>query len=443
MSEILLCACRESLSNPGELGLSGEELLCVPWLSSAESGEEARSLMRGPGIREAWVVDPSDIEPINLAASLKVDRPDARICLVSFSDSGSLRSRARAANIDALYNRALFVKRYMQAKCAAADANRSLHQPEPTKAQLAPASLPVPEKAAGSGASLSVETGSDGVGPATDRRRERGVSTRLPQSSAGRGFVMSVVSGSGGAGKSTVAALSALQLNARGLSVALLDADLQFGDASGLLGSCDPLSVEEVARHPEVLGKNADGKAVTLVSAGDRPECAEEIAGLLPAAIDALAGCFDVVVVNTGSFWDESHAVVLERSEKVLLLIDQRFSSLKAARRCLDLCARCGIATVPFVLVVNKVSRNCRISLEDASGFFDDAPTAFLRDGGSDVEEMLSAGMSDELLSSRNELCSSLAHLLDGVLPFASIADGGADRERRPALFCWGSRRRA
>lgn len=441
MSEILLCACRESLSNPADLGLPEEELLCVPWLSSAESGEEARSLMKRPGMHEAWVIDPSDIEPINLAASLKADRPDARICLISFSESGSLRSRAHAANIDALYNRALFVKRYMQAKCAAASLGRSL-LPARVGGDVV-VSDPSSDGTDASVSSPTIDPRPHPVDPGVACRNEREVEGTPTRVSSGRGFVLSVASGSGGAGKSTIAVLSALQLRSQGLSVALLDADLQFGDASGLMGAIEALSIEEVAEHPEVLGGGCESKSVTLVSAGNRPERAEEIVGLLPAVIEALADCFDVVVVNTGSFWDESHAVVLERSEKALLLIDQRFSSLRAAQRCLDLCARCGIATVPFVLVVNRVSRNSRISAEDASGFFDDAPVSSLRDGGWDVEEMLAAGLSDELLSSRNELCSSLANLLDGVVPFAGKAADGSDKGRRSSLFCWGSRRKA
>ena len=113
MPLVALCADEASMAHPELIGLADEQLFAQPWLRLFTSGFEIRTFLRHDrAVDEVWVVSCDDVEPINLAATIKGDRGDVRVCLVSFQGTGSLRSRASAANIDATLTRQAFVTRY-------------------------------------------------------------------------------------------------------------------------------------------------------------------------------------------------------------------------------------------------------------------------------------------------------------------------------------------
>lgn len=113
MPLVALCADEASMAHPELIGLADEQLFAQPWLRLFTSGSEIRTFLRHDrAVDEVWVVSCDDVEPINLAATIKGDRGDVRVCLVSFQGTGSLRSRASAANIDATLTRQAFATRY-------------------------------------------------------------------------------------------------------------------------------------------------------------------------------------------------------------------------------------------------------------------------------------------------------------------------------------------
>ena len=73
---VALCIDDASRIDPSCIGLSGENLESQSWLEVFPDGEEARSsIAQDEGIERVWVVSCDDVEPINLAATLKEDRP--------------------------------------------------------------------------------------------------------------------------------------------------------------------------------------------------------------------------------------------------------------------------------------------------------------------------------------------------------------------------------
>ncbi len=244
-------------------------------------------------------------------------------------------------------------------------------------------------------------------------------------------YVVSVVSGSGGAGKSTVAVLSACLAAARGLRVLLVDGDLQFGDAADLLGAPDALTVDEALADLRRLDELAADGTPALVAAPHRPEQAEELAGQLPRLMEAALTRFDVVFVNTGANWSEAQAVIIERSARTLFLVDQRASSVRACRHALDLCGRCGIATGSFFFLLNRCAKGAPLTALDVSCALQGAPVSELRDGGTAVEELLGSGMAAALAAERNDLCASLASVLEGLLPDGEASGGLRGRKGR------------
>ncbi|OUO92133.1 chromosome partitioning protein ParA [Gordonibacter sp. An230] len=456
---IALCADATSLRHPEAIGLGGENLAAQGWLRLFSSGEAARRFLRGDRtVDEVWVASCDDVEPINLAATLKRDRADRRVCLVSFEGTGSLMSRASAAGIDASLTRQAFLERYAACKrrfaAVAVDARKgagcmeaaaSLGNPAHPHAEgpqrVTQASRSGLSGQMASDAARTAHTGAacaPGVrGAASASAPSRAAAPSVSMASAprreGSAFLLPVVSGSGGAGKSSVSVLLGLAAHAMGLSTLLLDFDLQFGDVAEMLGAADPMTIDDAVSVPaRIAALRSDGRTPALLAAPRRLEDAESIALQAPELLGRLSERFDVIVANTGAAWAEQHAVLLERSSKALFLVDQRGSSLRACRHALDLCARCGIATGPFSYAVNRCAKGAAFSSIDVSCALGGAHVFELADGGRDVEELLGTGAPFELMDSRNPLCASVERLLREMLPnVAGLAMQDVSEPRR------------
>lgn len=396
-SLVALCADTMSLQHPEALGLAGENLATQGWLRLFSSAEEARRFLRADRlVDEVWVASSDDVAPINLAATLKRDRSDRRVCMLAFEDTGSLKSRVSATGIDESLTRQALAERYAQRKQANACA---------WAASPMPCAMPTSHPASRPSAMPQARAQTT-VAPSSVRSRPRA------------GFLLPVVSGSGGAGKSTVAVVAALLAQRMGNNTLLLDFDLQFGDAPALMGARQPLAIDELLAAPARIEQlRSEGVSPALLAAPCHLEDSEAVVERAPALLDQLLARFDVVVANTGAAWAEQHALLLERSSKALFLVDQRPSSLRACQHALDLCGRCGIATGPFLYAVNRCSKNALFTSIDVSCALRGAHVFELKDGGSEVEELLGAGLPFDLIEARNDLCASLERLLQGVLP--------------------------
>lgn len=474
MPVVALVADEESVRNPELLGLAGENLAAQRWLALLTKAEDARAyLVRDSSIQEIWVAACGSIAPINLAATLKKDRSGRRVCMLSAQDTGSLRSRSSAAGIDASLSPQAFVERYARCKQMAAsgafgvDAVPVAHFAQGRNEVGVATAAPFPgqgsyavsgqvnasSQAMGlSGFDTTPATGCSGVMGAVENpvagiasamdsspsmraqaapveRSQVAMASNPPASSSSlaiskpsqrrkSGFLLPVVSASGGCGKSAISLLSAYLLQAAGFNTLLLDFDLQFGDMAELAGIERPLRVDELLVKPSRLDAlKSEGSVPALLAAPTHVDSAEAVAEQAADLIASVRERFDIVVANTGAAWAEQHAVLLECSSKVLFLIDQRQTSIRATRRALDLCTRCGIAVNPFVFALNGCGKGAPLSSIDVTCALKGAEVRELRDGGPDIEDLLAAAAPLELVDSRNELCSSLIEVLADVLP--------------------------
>lgn len=415
-----LCARAADVALLGDAGQAARE---ASWVEVRSGAVEARSALASrPDTTGAWVVSSDEVQAINLAAALKRDNPALAVFLVGGED-GPTRSCADAAGIDGVLGFREFADHFEAARRRVEGLSEPLADEAAVLRPTAPDAW-FGQMASGAGApSVAQEDGGDA-------------------GSAGHpGFLLAVVSGSGGAGKSTVSTLLARLGARRGLRVALVDGDLQFGDLHELVGPCTRLAVEEVAASAAALDEAAD-EPFLLVAAPRNLEQAEAVAGVFDAAVARLTARFDLVVVNTGGSWGELHARLLEQAAASVFLVDQRASSVRACRHALDLCLRCGIATGSFVLAANRCGRHAPFTAVDVSNALQGAHVAELAEGGREVEELLGAGLAGELVDAGNDLCASLDGLLDELLPRPAAASGRGDviarfgvagaREREP-----------
>lgn len=458
----VLCTDAASFQHPELLGLDGETLETQEWLTVFCDAVQARRYVReAPCNLQVWVAGSEQMEGINLAAAIKRDRDDADVSLVSFSGGGSLLSRARAAGIDEVLGKEEFLQRYSACKhrqstsgffvprsAAAAACNSQVGFEANAASGFASSQridlpLPDPVSFAGSCAGPAQTPGRPraGVGiPLCERDAVSGAPASSSPSGQGRttkGYVFTIVGAGGGTGKSTVSALCACCAQEAGRKTVVVDADLQFGDLAFLLGCSSPLRIDEVAQAPTRLeGAFREGRLPVVVAAPSRLERSEVAAARFPQVLEYLRQRFDVVVVNTGPSWSDIHLHLLEVSNAALFLVDQRPSSLRACRHALDLCARCGIASQPFLFAVNRCSRRALFSSMDVSCALQGVRVHELLDGGRAVEELLGTGQPLELIDSGNPLAQSVSALLSDVLPrTAEEAGEVALPKRRKRLF--------
>lgn len=490
--QMVLCCDTDSLMHPEMLGLGDERLEGQPWLTVFSDAAQARkALSEGCGHEDVWVVSSDSMEGINLAAALKRDDSRRRVSLVSFNSAGSVMGRCQAAGVELIRSKEEFVRGYAEHKRrvmgeaevlaanssagvlsvgaetastanSSADTGKleqqvqfagstnssvsSLPVEEPALSVFGAAptlvDLPVPKRA-------SFESNSSKVFPAQRSKAERMAHTSLTRVATDQdAYVVSVVSGSGGVGKSAIAACCAVVFQSMGKRTLLLDADLQFGDMEYLVGRDNSFDIADLIAEPERISQvEPKGNLPALIASPRRLEESEIIMGRMAEFIRYVRGFFDVVVVNTGAFWSEQHAQVLEASDRTLFVLDQRPSSVRSCSHALELCERCGIATQSCLFVLNFCTRHSLLTSIDVSCALKGAHVEEVKDGGRDVGELLGAGLPEELLASRNPFSESIKQLCAGLLP-GSEPDAVALQEASPsnkrgALFSFRRRRAA
>lgn len=426
VSLVALCMDEISMAHPELIGLEGERLAAQAWLRLFSSGAQMRAFLRNDRqVDEVWVVSCDDVEPINLAATIKEDRGELRVCLITFQGTGSLRSRAAAASVDVMLTRQALATRYAAFKRVRSASTSMPPKPDARPALSsaeAPEELFLPEEPCPmEGVAVLREPAAgaaDWPAPKESEKASPTITVNMDGEASREALLLPIVSGSGGAGKSAVAALMAFAAQRAGLKTLLLDFDLQFGDMREMTAQPEALGIDEAIADPSRLARLAPADGVPAVLGAPRHlEEAESLARQAPALLDALRSMFDVIVANTGAAWAEQHAVLLERCSKALFLIDQRGSSLRACHRALDLCARCGIAVNPFLFAVNFCTKNAPLTSIDVSCALRGAEVHELVDGGAEVEEVLSEGRPADLLDTGNPFAESVRRLLPSLVP--------------------------
>ena len=275
-----LCIDDASRIDPSCIGLSGENLESQSWLEVFPDGEEARkSIAQDENIERVWVVSCNDVEPINLAATLKEDRPDLFVSLVHREACGSVLSRAHNANIDEVLDMGTFVRSYSEMK-----GRNAAIKPALVEAQAVEAARP---KLAAHSSPVQREE----MAQTLAKQKSEPVHALARPALQTSTFVMPIVSGSGGAGKSVVSVIGAYVAHEMGYRTLLLDYDLQFGDAALLSGVKDPVFIDEAFAHPDLvdreiercsgLGAGSSAGPVVL-AAPERLETAELVVRALP-----------------------------------------------------------------------------------------------------------------------------------------------------------------
>ncbi len=460
---VVLCADVDCVRHPEVMGLDGEDMVSKGWMSVVCDAREARdSLSVMKEVAEVWVFSCDGASPINLCAAIKQDSQEKKVYLISSEKSGSLLSRASSAGIDGVLGIGEFVDRYNEWK--GRNTRRDVRADNGAKKDrvckkgslVSQACEIVEQNINTSGFSGPVRVGCvDELGNRVDFGEFDGACTHESESadagemdlqmsradvsnvaSASQSFLLPIVSASGGSGKSTIAALTALIAHQSGMKTLLLDFDLQFGDMVETVGAKEAMHVEDLIEAPmRIQHIRPTEEMPAILSIPRNLELSEQVEKQLPELLDLLLPNFDMIVVNTGSYWSDEHAVLLERCSRALFLVDQRPASLRACQRALSLCARCGIATSPLIFAINKCSKQGLYSSIDVSCALHGATTKELMWGGVAVEEYLAAGQAVQLLNTHNALVASLGALLLEIVPNMPQSESVCYQSQKPSLL--------
>lgn len=444
-AQVLLCVDTFILQYPQSLGFPPYALEGEDWLVVRTDGAGARGYVDDhPEVDEVWVVGCDDINPINLAAAIKADclfRPqgntDCAVYLVT-DDIGDVAMRAQSANLDGMLTASRLVQRFYQRKQSPGTGNDMSADTATIDVPPAEASFASGEQSGYVQELLNDEFQEMPGGAACAR-----VSGMKTQAQA---MLLPVVSAQGGTGRSTVAVLCALWAARAGKRTLLIDADLQFGDVAELLGmtrAAGKTGKLGLVRMDEVLDGSADvdrladlsstpaGKyRLAVLGAMRNAERAESAVEQFGTVLDAALRAYEVVVVNTASWWTEVQATLLDHAAHVLYVLDQQPTTMRVAKKALTLCEHCGMATGSFLFLLNRCSRGALYSMGDVQASLGEVKAQELRDGGVELEELMATGRADELFVAYNAAAQDISQLMMTFFPESApdCPDEGQDR---------------
>lgn len=390
------------------------------------SGEECRGALRYDPVNVSVIVCNNFIgtmTPINLAGALCADMPERDVYLMEDKPTESLVFRARAAGIRGIIDSSqasglLGVDRKQLAQePVQADRKDPLPIgrppmpslpvvcPEPAFSDMPTAPFPLVPTATPS----SSPTPFSAPSPLT----------ALPNKAFGKGRIVGFFSGRGGVGKSTVSLMTALLARQRGVRVALVDLDLQFGDLDYLAGKEPSNRIQRIEleqSYADIFSCPLSDDALALIIPPDQPEQGERYVSAIPSFLFGLAAQRDLVVVNTGSFWTDVHARIVQCCDHLAFLMDQRATSIEACKQVVDLCVRMQAPQARFVYLLNGCGRHASLTPMDVTLALGGVEVLGLADGGPLVDELLALGCPMELLTSGNAFVLALEALLDTLM---------------------------
>jgi pilus assembly protein CpaE len=199
--------------------------------------------------------------------------------------------------------------------------------------------------------------------------------TRGRRAHPGRATLIVVFSGKGGAGTSMLAANLVVAL-AAGVDgrAALVDTDLQFGDAAAMLHvESHLLSIADLAAHGEEIDPALLEEAlatgpgeVRVLRSASRPELAEVVtAAALRSIIRALSRKHEYVVIDTPSHLDERTLEAFELADHVLLISTYNMTAIRSTRECLRMLEALGVRGDRVDVVLNQTRPRVSHQRED------------------------------------------------------------------------------
>jgi len=257
-----------------------------------------------------------------------------------------------------------------------------------------------------------------------------------------RGEIFLVYSGKGGVGKSMIASNLAVSLSIdTGARVALVDLDLQYGDA-GVMMQVDKhlTSIEDLAQLGEVVDGDvlqevlATGPSdVHVLLAPASPELADLVTTAnLRGILRELGKTHDYIVVDAPAHLEERTLEAIEQADQILLVTAFNVTTVKSTRVALKLFQSLGVELDRIAIVLNQIRQKvtfARAEIEQLLRFRVLVQLPF----DPRVDESIDTGQPLVMREPRSEMSKQFRALVDYLTPDAAEAQGVPAEDRARA----------
>jgi pilus assembly protein CpaE len=194
-----------------------------------------------------------------------------------------------------------------------------------------------------------------------------------------QGKIIVVYCPKGGAGTTTLAVNLAVTLHNEETPVALVDANLQFGDVAVFLNEQVRTSILDLAPRVDELEKdlvqevliNHVASGLKVLAAPNRPEYAENVTGeQFSKVLKFLRTQFPYIVVDASSTLTDVVLAAMDISDLVILITTQEIPAIKNARLYMDLADVLNIKRRRILFVMNRYDKRIGITPEKISENF-------------------------------------------------------------------------
>lgn len=191
------------------------------------------------------------------------------------------------------------------------------------------------------------------------------------------GQILVVMSAKGGSGKTVVATnLAILLTRFEGKKVALVDADLQFGDVCLVLQLEPRFTLVNAAHELHHLDSQLLESLLTdhpsglkVMAAPLEPALADDISTeSLITVVTLLRETYDYVIVDTASMLDELLLSLLEKADVILQVVDMDLPSVKNAKLALETLRLLKFPTSKVKLILNRSNAKARLDDKEIEG---------------------------------------------------------------------------
>jgi pilus assembly protein CpaE len=241
-------------------------------------------------------------------------------------------------------------------------------------------------------------------------------------SSNNHGKVIAVYSPKGGTGATTIAVNFALALKSEDNKVALIDANMQFGDVAVLLNEQAKNSVLDLTPRVDELDKEViedvfithAASGIRILAAPPRPEMAESVmADQFNKLIQYLRQIFNYIVIDAASYLTDVVLSGLESADQVILVTTQDIPSIKNCSSFLTLADGIGIKRDRILFIMNRYDKNIKISPEKVGESLHQEVVATLIIDDRMVHSSINRGVPFMLDNKAHPIAKSIQALVD------------------------------
>jgi pilus assembly protein CpaE len=186
-----------------------------------------------------------------------------------------------------------------------------------------------------------------------------------------KGKIVTIYSPKGGAGCTTLAVNLAIILHNDDTRVALVDANLQFGDVAVFVNEQGKNTIADLAPRAEELDPEIveevmlkhSASGIHILAAPSRPEYADKISsGQLSKVLEYLRQMYAYVIVDTSAYLTDNTLAAIDVSDLIVLVTTQDIPSIKNCRLFLDLLQTMGVERDRILFVMNRFDRRINIT---------------------------------------------------------------------------------